>query len=273
MSFFKRMLSSIGIGSAKVNTMLEGELFHPGETINGVVEIKGGNTPQQIDGLYFSILTSYTTTVQVEKTTEPEDGSEPEIEIIEEEVTKTHTLHSFKIDDNCSVEANETKQVTISFQLPWGTPLSQGTSKTWITTGLDIKKGLDSSDKDYIQVAASTLVQETLQAMDQLGFVLNEVDCEEAPAARQPDYPIIQEFEFKPNSSSFQGQLDEIELVFMPKENELEIYMEIDRKIRGISSFVVEMIGGDETQLRFSVTNDDIEGLNEKISNLITTRL
>ena len=163
MSFFKRMLSSVGIGSAKVDTILEGELFYPGETINGVVEIKGGSTPQQIDGLYFSVITSYTTTVQVEKTTEPEDGSEPEVEIIEEEVTKTHTLHSFKIDDNCSVEADETKIINISFKLPWGTPLSQGTSKTWITTGLDIKKGLDSSDKDFIQVVATPLVQKVLQ--------------------------------------------------------------------------------------------------------------
>ena len=272
MSFFKRMLSSVGIGSAKVDTILEGEQFQPGAIINGVVEIKGGSTPQQIDGLYFSVITSYITTVQVEITTEPEDGSEPEIEISEEEVTKTHTLHTFKIDDNCSVEADETKEISISFQLPWGTPLSQGTSKTWISTGLDIKKGLDSSDKDFIQVVASPLVQEVIQTMEQLGLVLNEIDCEEAPAARHPDYPIIQEFEFKPTSSSFHGRLDEIELVFMPNENELEIYMEIDRKTRGISSFVVEMVGGDESLLLFSVTDDDIGQLHEKISDIITNR-
>ena len=59
----------------------------------------------------------------------------------------------------------------------------------------------------------------------------------------------------------------------MPNENELEIFMEIDRKTRGLSSFVVEMVGGDESQLRFTVTDDDIEQLNEMISDIITSRL
>lgn len=41
MSFFNKMLASIGIGGAKVDTKLEKSAYTAGETIRGQVEIYG----------------------------------------------------------------------------------------------------------------------------------------------------------------------------------------------------------------------------------------
>lgn len=41
MSFFGRMLASVGIGSAKVDTVLEKVTYMPGEVVRGAVRIQG----------------------------------------------------------------------------------------------------------------------------------------------------------------------------------------------------------------------------------------
>ena len=52
MSFFNKVLASVGIGSAKVDTKLETDVSTPGRQIKGVVEIQGGSTQQQINDVY-----------------------------------------------------------------------------------------------------------------------------------------------------------------------------------------------------------------------------
>ena len=52
-----KMLSSIGIGAAKVDTQLYQTSYTVGEELAGKIVIKGGKTEQQIDRLYLSLST------------------------------------------------------------------------------------------------------------------------------------------------------------------------------------------------------------------------
>ncbi|MED4604324.1 sporulation protein, partial [Paenibacillus validus] len=52
MSFFKKMLASVGIGSAKVDTELDSSQVSVGGAISGVVRVQGGSTEQQVDRIY-----------------------------------------------------------------------------------------------------------------------------------------------------------------------------------------------------------------------------
>ena len=54
MSFFNKVFASVGIGAAKVDTKLEKDRVMPGEEVRGIVEIRGGNTEQNIDDIYLS---------------------------------------------------------------------------------------------------------------------------------------------------------------------------------------------------------------------------
>ncbi len=59
MSIFKKLLASVGIGAAKVDTRLYDELVIPGEMLNGEVYITGGDVSQEIDDIYLSVATQY----------------------------------------------------------------------------------------------------------------------------------------------------------------------------------------------------------------------
>ena len=257
MAFFKNLLSSIGIGSAKVDTIIQGDRFTPGESVDVIVKIMGGNTEQHIDGLYFSIHCNY----EANEYAEDEDDTETE-------VTRTATLNKMKLSDEFSVGPGEEMEIPLSFELPLYTPLTVGKTKVWIHTGLDIKKAIDPGDKDYIEVVPGHLSGALFDSLDHLGFKLVEADCEAVPSSLG-SLPFVQEFEFKPFSGPFRGKLDELEIVCFPHEDHMEVFMEIDRKARGIGSLIAEMMDRDETRVNFSYGQDELEGLTDMVRELI----
>ncbi|MDM8552679.1 sporulation protein [Desulfobacterales bacterium HSG2] len=257
MSLFNRILSSIGIGSAKVDTVLQGNRFAPGETIDAVVNITGGKTEQDIGGLYFSLYCSYKATVEV-RDEEGETG--------ESEITKTLLLDKFKLSDPFVIGPKEEKDIPLSFTLPLHTPLTLGKTKVLMKTGLDIKKAIDSEDKDYVEVVPNALVGSLFDALQEMGFRLMTADCETASSKTQP---LIQEFEFMPFSGPFRSKLDELEVICFPKEDCVEVLMETDRKARGFIGFIMEALDRDETRVKFTFCSDDIPGLTDRLYEII----
>lgn len=252
MSFFNKVFASVGIGSAAVDTKLERDTYMPGETVKGVVEIKGGKVEQQVDEIYLTLNTTYLK------------------ESDDKKYTVTAAIERFRLTTPFVIRANEKKDIPFTFQLPFDTPLSIGRSKIWVTTGLDIKGGVDPSDKDYLKVVPNPLMSEVFNAIDNLGFRIREADCEEPPRRLRGRLPFVQEFEFVPTSGLFRGRLDELEVVFFPTGNDsLDIMIQVDRRARGLSGLFSEAIGADETNVRLSVSNADIPNLQQKIQSVI----
>lgn len=252
MSFFNKVFASVGIGSAAVDTKLEKDTYMPGETVTGVVEIKGGKVEQQIDEIFLTLNTTYLR------------------ESDDRKYTVTAAIDQFQLTTPFLIKANEQKEIPFSFQIPYDTPLSIGNSKIWVTTGLDIKGGLDSSDKDYLNVVPNPLMSAVLNNIDTLGFRLREADCEEAPRRLRVRLPFVQEFEFVPTTGEFRGRIDELEVVFFPSANGmLDIMFQVDRRARGLAGLFSESIGTDETNVRLKVTNADIPTIKEKIQSVI----
>lgn len=252
MSFFNKVLASVGIGSAKVDTKLEKDSAVPGEALRGVVEITGGSTEQKIDDIYLSLNTTYIK------------------ESDDKKYTVSGLIDRFRLAQSFTLAANERKEIPFTFNLPADTPLSLGKTKIWVTTGLDIKNAVDPADKDYIRVAAAPLMDSVLNAVSSMGFRLREAECEQAPHRLLRRLPFIQEFEFVPVSGPFRGKLDELEVVFFPLSNgETEVMMQVDRKARGIGGFLAEALEMDETFVRFTVTNADIPYMQQKLQSVI----
>ncbi|MDR7239493.1 sporulation protein [Neobacillus drentensis] len=252
MSFFNKVFASVGIGSAAVDTKLEKDTYMPGEIVNGVVEIKGGKVGQQVDEIYLTLNTTYLR------------------ESDDKKYTVTASIDRFRLTTPFNVRPNEKKDIPFSFQLPFDTPLSIGRSKIWVTTGLDIKGGVDPSDKDYLKIVPNQLMSAVFKAIDNLGFRIREADCEEAPRRLRGRLPFVQEFEFVPTSGLFRGRLDELEVVFFPSGNgSLDIVFQVDRRARGLAGLFSEAMGADETNVRMSVSNADISNLQQKIQNVI----
>ena len=248
---FKKLLSSVGIGAAKVDTQLTKNKYAAGEELEGAVVIQGGNAEQQIDEIYLSLMSTYTRTVDDKK------------------VNDTALLEKYKLMDSFMISPNETKRIPFRFALPYDVPATKGKTKVWVQTGLDIKMAVDPQDRDYIHVETHPLVESFLQAVKELGFRLREVECEEAPRSIRRRYPFVQEYEFEPTSGMFAGRLDELEAVFFVSEGQVEVVLQVDRKARGFGGFLSEAMNTDETVVKFSYGPQDIYNLSQTLSNTL----
>lgn len=252
MSFFNKVFASVGIGSASVDTKLEKDTYMPGETIKGVVEIKGGKVDQNVDEIYLTLNTTYLK------------------ESDDRKYTVTAAIERFRLTTPFTIKENERKEIPFTFQLPYDTPLTIGRSKVWVSTGLDIKGGVDPSDQDQLKVVPNQLMYAVFNAVENLGFRIRDADCEEAPRRLRGRLPFVQEFEYIPTSGPFRGRLDELEVVFIPSgHGALDILLQVDRRARGLSGLFSEAMGTDETNVRLTVTETDIPYLAQKIQSVI----
>ncbi|MBB6634118.1 sporulation protein [Cohnella thailandensis] len=235
MSMFKRMLASVGIGAAKVDLMLHQEAVTAGDTLSGIVRIEGGRVDQQVDDVYAYVMTRYLK--------EQNDSK------IESDAAISRVL----LAGGFTVQAEQTYEFPVSFQLPLHTPVTLGRTPVWIQTGLEIKEAIDPKDQDYLVVQPHPHCAAVLEAVSELGFLLRDVSNEYSPYyGKTNGQPFVQEFEFVP-TSQFRGQLDELEIIFYPDDEGVSLLLQIDRKARGLAGWLAEATDADErfVMLRF----------------------
>ncbi|TAD99217.1 MAG: hypothetical protein EAZ97_09380 [Bacteroidetes bacterium] len=206
---FNRILASIGIGSAKVDTQLNEENVFAGEKVYGKVVIDGGKTDQLAKKITLFLRTSM----------RHEDSDSPE--------TFTVLEHNVSSND-VQIEANKTDSILFSFVLPYQMPMTVGDTMSWIDTEIDIKLSTDPKDKDFIEVLPHTSAQKIFDAIYHLGFVMQKVDVIERNPQMQSPLPLIQSFLFTPENTGF-NKINELEIVFLPNAQGIELFMERNR--------------------------------------------
>jgi len=251
MSLFNKVLASIGIGSAQVDTQLEKTSYTAGETVRGIVVIQGGKTEQAVDSINLSLKTKYIT------------------EVNDSKVYLDGIISSFKLTEPLTIQANERKEIPFNFQLPYNTPITVGKNQVWIHTGLDISMAADPTDNDYITVQPAPIAQSVLSAVQSLGFQLIKVENEKSSRRFGTSAAFLQEFEYRP-TGTFRSYLDELEVTFIHQSaNEVTFVMQVDRRARGLSGLFSEALEMDETFVRVTVTQQDIHNMRSIIENEI----
>lgn len=251
MSMFKKLLASVGIGSAQVDARLSKDSFVPGEMVQGEVYVTGGDIAQDIDEIYMYVVTHY-------ERERDDNKSKEECILVKHRVSERFTL-----------APKEQKVIPFSLQLPYATPLTMGRQPVYLRTGLDIKNAIDPGDSDFIEVRLHPMMARVLDAVYDAGFQLFKVDCEyNRYLGRQ--YPFVQEFEFRP-TGRYRSQIEELEVIFFLKEDELEVYLEIDKRARGFMGALEEAFHLDERYARFTLTAADRNRSIAEISEMIDT--
>lgn len=233
---FKKLLSSIGVGGAKVDTRLHTDSFVPGGEVSGETHITGGSDAQEFNRIYMSVSTRY-----------KHDDS-----------THEHTLIQHDIAGRMQIGAGEERSVPFSFRLPFETPLSVGHQGVTVNTGLDVSGAIDPGDADPIQVSPHPLQQAVLSAAQNLGFQLRQAENEYSPRMGAP-LPFIQQLEFRPHGR-YSGRVEELELVFkLASDDALEVLVELDRRGGGLGGLLEQALEMNERLSRLSVTRADVE--------------
>lgn len=252
MSFFNKVFASIGIGAATVDTKLEKSSYEAGETVNGVVEITGGSTEQSIDAIYLTLFATYIR------------------ESDDKKFTDYAPIQKVQISNPFTVLEQEKKEFPFTFVLPFETPITYGNTRVWVATGVDIKNAVDPKDKDYIEIVPNSLTNSILTAVQDLGFRIREVECEEAPRRYRGRYPFIQEFEFVPVNGPYQRKLDELEVMFLNQtEDQVELLLEVDRRARGLGGFLTEALEMDESMVKMTIKSSYVLQLASKLQHAI----
>jgi len=236
----KKVLATVGIGNATVDTVLSSETVQPGETVDAEIRIEGGNAEQEVRHIDLEFETYYHT----------EDGR------------REGTVDTSRLTDGFTIEPDESRTIDTQVDIPWGTPLTMGGVEVWLETELDVT-GIDPEDKDYLDVRPTDRMQAVFDAAESLGLSLHTAKNEEVPGWGSNRF--VQEFEFRTSGGPFAGDLDEIELIFDPGPDRLTVAVEVDRR----GGLLSEMTDTDERKDSLVVETADAGAVERDLREII----
>jgi sporulation-control protein len=225
----KKVLASVGIGNATVDTVLPATVT-PGETVEAEVQVDGGEAEQTVDRIELELETRFRT----------EDGY------------REGTVGKLVLSDPFTIEPDASAVRTATLEVPHHTPVTLGDVQVWVETDLEVF-GVDPEDRDYLDVEPTARMRALFDAAERLGLSLRTADCEADPYGRYGSDPFVQEFEFRPTGGPYAGQLDELEFVTVPGPDALTVAVEVDRR----GGFLSELAETDESHTSLSVTSTD----------------
>lgn len=213
---FGKLKASLGIGAAKVDTVLESMSLFQGETLKGVVHIQGGDVEQQIDAINLKLCT--------EMKVESDNGVSYQNFVI----GKLQAVQPF------TIQPNENKQVPFEMKLDDETPITalkalKNLCHVWVETSLDIDFAIDPKDRDFIEIKPLSVAAKVIAAIENAGFSMVKADVEKG-YLRGGNFSsksgCYQEIEFRNNG--FVNK-KEIELSFILEGGVMHCLAEVDR--------------------------------------------
>lgn len=234
---FKKLKARFG-GGTTVDTVVHTPATQPGGTVDGVVEIVGGEFEQKINFM------AHRLEVRVE--VERDDGESHRTDSFAEQ----HASGPF------TLRPGERHSLPFLFDVPWQTPFTHlgGHELPGIRLGmrteLDIAGSLDKGDLDPLRIDPHPAQLLLLDAFARAGCVLRRSDVESGriPGA---EFSFYQEVEFSP-PPQHSGRLKEVEVTFLSGPQGMDVLVEGDRR----SGF--RTAGGDRVH-RLSVPYDALD--------------
>ncbi|RFU68956.1 sporulation protein [Peribacillus saganii] len=124
----RKYMSLLGIGSAKIDLILEKDTYKAGNPVHGYFQVMGGTIEQQIRRIDCDLVM-----------TDKAEGSETVIDTTT--MLSTSRIHS-----------EETNKIPFAFQLPASITVSNEDISYRFKTRLTFNEGVKSIDQDIIQI-------------------------------------------------------------------------------------------------------------------------
>lgn len=239
----KRVLASIGIGGATVNTVFPRAEFSPGETVTATVELHGGEATQTIEGVYFQL-----------KARLPGGNGE-------------QTVGEFTVDESVTLEPGEELAIPVDVHFPLWVPVTLGGVSVWLETGLAIDWAKDPSDEDEIEIVPGEFAAVLFEVMGDLGFALRDSKLVEMPIL--DDRPFAQKFDFRPADGQFADEVDDVEVTLIPREDDLRAFFEVDRVDEVAEEYDLDF---DEQEVSITFDRADANMMRRRLKNAIEAR-
>ncbi|MBB4934614.1 sporulation-control protein [Lipingzhangella halophila] len=250
----KRMLATVGIGGATVETALDKETVRPGRKVSGTLKVTGGKVAQTIEAISVGLRATVEKEYEYENSQGEERSGEYKVDVVvAEQVVR---------DKPMELQPGQEFELPFELRIPMEAPITALKNKhilggVGVSTRLHVDNALDSTDVDPLLIKPLPAQRAVLRALRSLGFKRKDVDLEKGkiPRTRQK-LPFYQEFEYS-SPGKYKG-LNSLELTFFTDKQGVDVVLELDKK-RG----VLFSEGGDKL-LRLSIDHDDTD--DEKIA-------
>ncbi|MEH1058760.1 sporulation protein [Micromonospora sp. CPCC 206171] len=215
---FKKMLSAFGVGGPSVDTVLANPNTRPGLTLDGQVNLVGGDAPANIEQITVGLVTR----VEIE-------GGDTEYAGI---------MEFQRMAVSGPLQLAPKQQLSIPFQLPvpWEAPITDvyGQRLHGMTMGLRtelaIARAVDKSDLDQVNIHPLPVHERILAAFQRLGFRFKHADLERGHLrGTQQTLPFYQEIEFFA-APQYAQAVTEVELTFVTSPHGVEVILECDKR-------------------------------------------
>lgn len=246
-----RQLKAIFGAGVTVDSVLTDPNVTPGGTLSGEVTFTGGDSDQKVEG----IVIEFTALV------ERDDKGEESESVFE--------FHRAQVSGPFQLAKGSTHSVAFTVPVPLETPISAvggrplPMMKLGVKTELALDNAFDKGDLDPLVIEPTPVQKLVLDAMVEMGFVLQIADLEEGtiPGSHMPFY---QEIEFWPGGE-FKERFTEIELTFVTGKATTDVILQANDK-GGLTSPAMD------TYQRFTITNetpgDVVETLRTQLTQL-----
>lgn len=124
----RKYMSLIGIGSPKIDLILEKETYRPGEQVKGYFLIKGGTIKQQLKRIDCDLI------------------------VYNDEEENEKTVDFTTILTNEHIHSDAINEVPFTFRLPESTEVSTKSLAYRFKTKLSFQQGVESVDQDLITI-------------------------------------------------------------------------------------------------------------------------
>ncbi|HEY8533194.1 MAG TPA: sporulation protein [Micromonospora sp.] len=215
---FKKVMRMFGVGGPSVDTVLVNPNTRPGLTLDGHINIVGGDHDVHIEHVALSLATR----VEVE-------SGDSEYQVPED-------FHRVVVSGPFALAAGQHWQIPFSFPVPWETPITDiyGQRLHGMTMGLRtevaVAKAVDKGDLDPIFVHPLPAQERILDAFARLGFRFARADLERGYIhGVHQTLPFYQEIEFYPPPQYANG-INEVEVTFVTDPHGVEVILEFDKR-------------------------------------------
>ncbi|GHJ09298.1 sporulation protein [Micromonospora humidisoli] len=237
---FKKMLSAFGVGGPSVDTVLANPNTRPGLTLDGNVNLIGGDAPANIEQIGIGLVTRV------------------EIEGGDSEYAGVMEFHRMVVSGPLQLAPKQQLAIPFQFPVPWETPITDvyGQRLHGMTMGLRtelaIARAVDKSDLDQVNVHPLPVHEHILGAFQQLGFRFKHADLERGHIrGSQQTLPFYQEIEFFA-APQYAQAISELELTFVTSPHGVEVVLECDKRGGFLSS-------GHDVFGRYTVSHADVD--------------
>ncbi|WP_306362389.1 sporulation protein [Nocardia sp. CC227C] len=214
---FKKLLAAVGVGGAEVRTELHTPGVQPGETVHGVVRLRGGSVEQEIDRIAVELVTRV------------------EIEHADEEYDAYRAFWSADVHGSFTLAGSAPYEFPFSLHTPMETPITFYNGRhlpgmeVFVRTVVEVGGAVDPGDRDPLGIGALPAQHVVLATLEQFGFPLHRADVEAGRLRGiQQQLPFYQEIEF--GRSRNYPRLNQLEVTFVARRDGMDVVLEADKK-------------------------------------------